>query len=207
MTKHSIAVLGAGHIGGTLGRKWVNAGHQVLFGVNDPQGANATALRAELGEEVHIGTLQEALLQQPEVVLLAIPGRMVDGFVAQHSNLLDGRIIIDAANRMGESTMHSFTTFAQEAPHAQLYRAFNTYGYENFADPTFGENTADLFFCGTDGETRAVVEQLISDVGLRPIYLGGVDKVEAVDGIAAIWFALAFGQGRGRNLALKLLER
>ncbi len=42
--KHTIAVLGAGNIGGTLGPKWIAAGHQVVFGVNDPNGKNAQRL-------------------------------------------------------------------------------------------------------------------------------------------------------------------
>lgn len=43
-----VAVLEAGKIGGiggTLGRKWVAAGHAVTFGVADPDGAKARALR------------------------------------------------------------------------------------------------------------------------------------------------------------------
>lgn len=39
--KLAIAVLGAGHIGGTLGKKWSVAGHEVRFSVNDPAGKNA----------------------------------------------------------------------------------------------------------------------------------------------------------------------
>jgi predicted dinucleotide-binding enzyme len=33
----NIAILGAGHIGGTLGRKWAAAGHDIFFGVRDPE--------------------------------------------------------------------------------------------------------------------------------------------------------------------------
>ena len=31
-----IGVLGAGNVGGTLGRRWARAGHKVIFGVRDP---------------------------------------------------------------------------------------------------------------------------------------------------------------------------
>ena len=30
-----IGILGAGNIGGTLGRKWLTAGHTIVFGVRD----------------------------------------------------------------------------------------------------------------------------------------------------------------------------
>jgi hypothetical protein len=36
--------------------------------------------------------------------------------------------------------------------------------------------------------------------------VGGVDQVNVVDGVTQLWFALAFGQQRGQNLAFKLLE-
>jgi predicted dinucleotide-binding enzyme len=31
-----IAVIGMGKVGGILGRRWAEAGHQVVFGVRDP---------------------------------------------------------------------------------------------------------------------------------------------------------------------------
>lgn len=103
--------------------------------------------------------------------------------------------------------MNSFEALQKYVPNAHIYRAFNTYSYENFANPEFDGTQADLFFCGTEGDSRTTVEQLISAVGLRPVYLGGVGQVGIVDGVAGIWFALAFGQKRGRHLAFKVLER
>ncbi len=52
----TIAVLGAGNIGGTLGKKWIGAGHEVRFGVQNPDGKHAQTLHAELGNQVTIGT-------------------------------------------------------------------------------------------------------------------------------------------------------
>ena len=38
-----IAILGAGNIGGTLGKKWLKAGHEVIFGVRDIRSAKTRA--------------------------------------------------------------------------------------------------------------------------------------------------------------------
>jgi predicted dinucleotide-binding enzyme len=200
-----IAVLGAGNIGGTLGKKWSAAGHQVRFGVKDPTGKNAQALRAELGDRAVLGTIADALQGNPDVVLVALPGGVVAPTAQKYAAQLNGRIIIDAANRIGEDSMHNLAPFQQHAPQAQLYRAFNSLGWENFAEPNFNGIQADLFYCGPDGEARTTVEQLISDVGLRPVYLGGVEQLGLLDSIAALWFTLAFGQKKGRHLALKVL--
>src|SRR5579863_9639663 len=166
--KLTIAVLGAGNIGGTLGRKWVGAGHQVAFGVNDPEGKHAQTLRSELGDKVSIGSVAEALSSNPDAVVMAVPGTTMDAMIAEYATQLDGRIILDTANRMGGGAMNSFAAFQQHTPHAHIFRAFNTLGWENFANPEFAEGKADLFYCGSEGDARTAVEQLITDVGLRP---------------------------------------
>jgi 8-hydroxy-5-deazaflavin:NADPH oxidoreductase len=77
-------------------------------------------------------------------------------------------------------------------------------GWENFADPDFAGTTADLFFsCGN--ADRPVVEELISTVGLRPVFLGE-EHYDTLDGVLRLWFALAVGQRRGRHLAFKVLH-
>ncbi|HYL43936.1 MAG TPA: NAD(P)-binding domain-containing protein, partial [Ktedonobacteraceae bacterium] len=179
--KLNIAVLGAGKIGGTIGSKWVRAGYDVTFGVQDPDGKNAQALRSELGDNVKIGTLADVLGSNPDVVFMAIPGGTMEATIAQYASQLDGRVIIDSANRMGAPNMNSFAALGQHTPHARIYRAFNSYGFENFANPEYNGVQADLFYCGSDGDSRAVVEQLIAAVGLRPVYVGGVEQVGVVD--------------------------
>ena len=207
MSTIKIVVLGAGNIGGTLGCKWVAAGHQVVFGVNNPNGEKASKLRSDLGDRAVIHTTADALATNLDVVVLAIPGTAMDATIAQYADQLDGKIIIDTANKMGASTRNSFAALQQHTPHARIYRAFNTLGWENFANPFFDGTPADLFFCGTDGESRATVEQLIADIGLGPVYLGGIEQVGVVDSVLGLWFALAVGQGRGRQLAFKVLNR
>ena len=201
-----IAVLGAGNIGGTLGRKWAAAGHNILFGVNNPDSERAQALRAELDTKVTIGSAADALVDS-EVVVMAIPGRAMDETITKHAEQLDGKIIIDTANKLGGGPMNSFATLQTQTPHARVFRAFNTLGWENFADPIFDGIQADLFYCGPGGDACEVVEQMIVDAGLRPIRLGDVDQVGLVDSVGSLWFALALGQGKGRNLAFKVLTR
>jgi predicted dinucleotide-binding enzyme len=152
-----------------------------------------------------IGTIADALQGNPDVVLISVPGGIVEQTAQECAAQLNGRIIIDAANRMGEDSMHNLAPFQQYAPQAQLYRAFNSLGWENYAEPNFNGIQADLFYCGSGGEARAKVEQLISDVGLRPVYLGGNEQLGLLDSIATLWFTLAFGQKKGRHLAFKVL--
>jgi 8-hydroxy-5-deazaflavin:NADPH oxidoreductase len=206
MNELRIAVLGAGNIGGTLGRKWALAGHKVAFGVTNPDSARAQKLRAELGNSVTID-LPGVALAERDVVVMALPGNAMDETIIKYAAQLDGKIILDTANRLGGGPMNSFATFQTHTPLAHIYRAFNSLGWENFAEPVFDGIQADLFYCGPDGDARKVTEKMIEDVGLRPIRLGDVEQVGLVDSVGSIWFALVFGQGKGRHLAFKVLSK
>jgi predicted dinucleotide-binding enzyme len=81
-------------------------------------------------------------------------------------------------------------------------RAFNTLGFEMFAAPTVGGELADLFWCGPED---AGVEQLIADVGLRPVRVGDLDAIDVVDGVARLWLTLVFRQGHPRRTAFRML--
>ncbi len=201
-----ITVLGCGNIGGTIGGKWAKAGHTVTFGMRHPDEAETQALVRSFGPNASLTATAGALGRAP-VVLFAIPGSSVEQTVAEHAAALAGKIVIDATNKVGQVPAHNQAAFTTHAPTAQYFRAFNNLGWENFADPRYGNEVADLFYCGAGGEPRTVVEGLIGDVGLRPVYVGGPDQADNVDALLRLWMALVRGQGMGRGVAFKLLRR
>jgi predicted dinucleotide-binding enzyme len=198
-----IAVIGAGRVGSTLGRKWGQTGHEVVFGVREPAAAKIVEL-LPYTPGASAMTTGDALAGA-EVVVLALPGTAVEEFVRQHKGALNGRLIIDATNQIGRPVMHNMAFFATETPQAQVYRAFNSVGVEVLAEPQFATLTADHFFCGPSGIGRDVVERLILDIGLQPRYLGGPEAASLLDGLTRLWFALVFDGGYSRHTALKLL--
>ena len=199
-----IAVVGAGHIGGTLGRKWAAAGRQVVYGVRDAGDPKTKELLAEAGANASADTVHDAI-RQGDIVVFALPGTAVAATVAANAEGLDGKILIDAANKFGTSEISSVAAMTAAAPGASVFRAFNSVGWENLAEPYFGDLQADMLYCGPSGDPQAVIEAMIVDVGLNPVYVGGLDQVQLVDNLGALWIALASGQGKGRRLAYKLL--
>jgi 8-hydroxy-5-deazaflavin:NADPH oxidoreductase len=190
----AIAVIGTGNIGGTLGRKFAAAGHGVTFGGRRPGKVGDLAV-------TDTGTA----LTGADVVVLALPGPAAGPFAAAHAAALTGMLVVDATNSIGGGgPAHSRAAITAAAPTARYARAFNTVGWENFADPRFGDETADLFFSAPEAD-RGTVETLITAVGLRPVYLGDGQE-DVVDGVLRLWFALVAGQGHGRHLAFRVLE-
>jgi len=199
-----IAIIGSGNIGGTLGAKWAAAGHAVVFGVRDAGSAKARAALGAAGERARVDKIAGAIADA-EVVVLAVPGAAVAETVAAHGAALDGKLVIDTTNQFGAPVMNGIAAIAGAAPQAAIYRAFNSVGWENMAEPIVGGVQADLLYCGPDGAGRAAVEQLIAAVGLRPVRVGDLQQVALVDNLGALWSALVFGQGLGRRLAFKVL--
>lgn len=186
-----IAVIGAGHIGGTIGEKWAKAGHDVVYGLRDPSKRKGAQ------------PIKRAL-DGAEAVLLALPGAAVVDFVRSHVDSLDGKIVMDATNNFGAAAFNSFPELAAAMPRAQLFRAFNNLGWEIFANSVVGGVQADLFYCGPEGSGRKAVERLISDVGMRAIWVGGSDQAGTVDGVLRLYAVLA--GHRGRRIAFKILS-
>ena len=203
-----VSVLGAGSVGATLARALARAGRTVTVGVRHPDAEQVRALVAELGGRATATTPGEAL-RASRIVIAAVPGPSLPELVDEHATELAGRVVIDATNNLSGDTaaqgMSALPRLAEVVPSAFGYRAFNSVGWENMADPVFDGVVADMCFSGPADE-RAAVESVIADVGFRPQYVGaGPDALRAVDALATLWFALAFGQQRGRRLALRLL--
>jgi len=189
-----IALVGTGRIGSTLGQKWQQAGHEVVYGSRNPSpdGGPGGAPSVTVG----------AAIAGSQVVVFAIPGPAVADVATEHGAALAGKIVVDATNRVGQPVVNNHDGIVATAPGALYARAFNTLGWENFAEPLAD---ADLFFAA-DPEARATVELLITAVGLRPQYVGGADAVETVDSVLSLWFALVKQHGGNRKLALRVVE-
>jgi 8-hydroxy-5-deazaflavin:NADPH oxidoreductase len=188
-----IAVIGTGHIGGTLGGKWQAAGYDVVYGgrsagADGPDGKPVAAIADALGDA--------------DVVLFAVPGPAVADVATANAAALDGKVVIDATNRIGQAEVNNHAAIKSAAPGARYARAFNSLGWENFAEPPAGAN---LFFAA-DEKARSVTEELIGAVGLEPAFVGDASAAGTVDGVAALWFALVKQPGGTRRLAFRVVR-
>jgi predicted dinucleotide-binding enzyme len=129
-----IAVIGTGKIGGTLGEKWRQAGHHVVYGSRHPADDGPGG--------APVVTVGEAIAGA-QAVLFAVPGAAVGEVVNEHAAALAGKVVIDATNQMGTPVFNNRDVIAAAAPGAHYVRAFNTLGWENFAEP---RPDVDLFF-------------------------------------------------------------
>jgi hypothetical protein len=209
----NIGILGAGNVGGTLGTRWAQAGHQVIFGSRKPESAEIKELASKAGSAARGGSITEAIAAS-EVVVLATPWGAAKEVLAGAGNLA-GKILIDATNPLLprlEGLEVGTTTSGGEmvagwAPGARVVKAFNTVGFNIMASPSFGTAKPVMFYCGDDAAAKQTVRQLAIELGFDAQDAGPLQQARVLEPLALLWISLAMKYGYGREIGFQLLRR
>jgi 8-hydroxy-5-deazaflavin:NADPH oxidoreductase len=202
-----IAIIGHGNVGGALAKVWAKAGHEIRIGVRHSNDDKATFLEQNYSN-ISQKYIQEAI-SEAEIILVATPAHVTID-LAKEWGELKGKVIIDTTNAIGKNPAPYLTGYHAfvEICKAEVVKAFNTTGFENMADPKYGDTTADMFVAGDSSEAKKVAIQLAHDAGFETVYdFGGEDKVKALEHFAFAWINLAIMKGNGRNMAFKILKK
>lgn len=208
-----IGIIGAGNVGGTLGRAWAGKGHAVKFGVRNPADAKVKTLLAQAGAGATAGTIAEAAAHG-EVIALATPWQAAREAL-QGAGDLSGKVLLDCTNPVKADfsglevgpTTSAGEQVAAWAPGARVVKIFNTTGSNNMADPHYGEGAATMFFAGDDADAKAVAARLAADLGFDPVDVGPLVQARLLEPLALLWIYLALVQGEGRDIAFRLMRR
>ncbi len=208
----NIGIVGAGNVGGTLGRRWAAHGHTVVFGVRDPDAEKVRRLVESAGENTRAERIED-LSRDVELIVLAVPYDTVRAVISALGTMR-GTTLVDATNPVAPglnlAVGHSSSGAEQLAgwlPDVPVVKAFHTVGYENLANPQFGDERASMFICGDDKKANETVAQLAADLGFEPVITGPLKHARYLEPMAMLWIDMAVRQGRGREMAFRLLER
>ncbi|WP_336487555.1 NADPH-dependent F420 reductase [Methylobacterium nigriterrae] len=176
-----IGIIGAGHIGGTIGGLWVKAGHAVMFSSRHPE--ELRGLVESLGANARAGTPAEAI-RFGEAVLIAVPYGAYPQLSRDYAESLKGRVVIDAGNatEARDGAVYAEVkangigaTSAKYWPGAHLVRAFSAANYRVFA--TNANRPAPRMaipIAGDDAGALDTVKRLVSDAGFDPVVVGPI---------------------------------
>jgi NADPH-dependent F420 reductase len=208
-----IAIIGAGNVGGTLGRIWAKKGHDIFFGVRHPQDDKTRQVVQSIGTKAQAGTVAEAAAFG-QVVVLATPWPTAEAAIKQAGDL-SGKVLIDCTNplksdfsglALGFSTSGA-EQVAQWAKGAKVFKAFNTTGYNIMADPVINGTRTVMFVCGDDEVAKPAVLQLAGDIGFDAVDAGKLVQARLLEPLAMLWISLAYRGTAGREFGFALLRR
>ena len=190
-----VAIIGAGRIGGNLGRQLARAGHEVMFSFSRDR--RSLEELAQGVPDASAGTPAEAAAFG-EPVVLSVPWRAIDTALAQTGSL-EGRVVIDTTNQFGPQGLESLpdgTTAvevnARRIAGARLAKAFNTLtaGYQRDVAEGRVDGPVAMFFASEDPAATSAAEELIRGCGFQPVRIGGwhqVGLMEAPRRVGAVY--------------------
>ena len=197
-----IAILGAGNVGGGLGKAFAAVDHDVVFGVRDPDSTKTLAALAEI-DGAEATSIADAVAGA-DVIIFAVRPVAINATAAEVGSL-DGRIVIDAMNRFdGEPGRSTTQDLAALLPGAKLAKAFNTTGFENFGTARERTVTPAMFVAGDDPEAKRIAMDLAAGIGFRPADAGGLANAKVLEDMVRVWLVLA--QAENRTIAFALSD-
>jgi predicted dinucleotide-binding enzyme len=160
-----ITTIGRGNIGGTLGRLWASAGHEVT----------------QLGRDG--GDASDA-----DVVLLAVPGTVVPEALVGVSGL-QGKVIFDATNRIGDQMppagYDSVAEYVKATAGGPVAKVFHL-NFGAILDQAAGSAKRPSNLWVGDEGARDAVEQLSRDIGMEAVYGGPLERAATAEAFTEI---------------------
>jgi predicted dinucleotide-binding enzyme len=168
----TIGLFGSGHIGSTVARLAVDAGHEVVLS-NSRGPETLQDLADDLGPHARAATTSEAAAA--DLVVLTIPLKSVAQVPVEP---LRGRIVIDTSNyypqRDGQiaalDDLSSTTSQLVQAqlPGSRVVKAFNNINYLHLGSlqrPSGSPERSVLPIAGDDAEAKAAVSEFLDSIG------------------------------------------
>jgi 8-hydroxy-5-deazaflavin:NADPH oxidoreductase len=176
-----IGIIGAGMIGSTVAKLWVDAGHEVRLASRHPD--ELEPLVEKLGQRASAGTPTEAA-RFGEVVMLTVPLKAVQELARDLAPLLAGKVVLDTGNAYAQrdgdvarqATSHpegSAGWAAARFPRARWVKAFNTVYYKVLEKEAHrAGDRVGIPLAGDDRGALDVAAQLVRDAGFDPVIVG-----------------------------------
>lgn len=193
----TVAILGNGVVGSTLGKGFAGIGYQVIFGTrNTRSGKTREALAAAPGSRA---AAPDEAAAAGSLAVLALPWLGLEaGVLAAGAHNFAGKIVIDPSNPLdfsgevptlaigaagsaGELVQHLL-------PASKVVKAFNTVTAAHMVQPRLPDGTPDMFIAGDDDQAKTKVSEILRAFGWRdPIDAGPIASSRLLEALAMLW--------------------
>ena len=180
-----VGIVGAGKIGSTLAKLWVDAGHEVRLASRHPD--ELQPLVKKLGARTSAGTPAEAA-QFGDVVMLTVPLKAIPDLARDLAPLLAGKIVLDTGNAYAQrdgdiarqATSHpqgSAGWAAAMFPNARWVKAFNTVYFKTLEKEAHRDgDRVGIPLASDDRDAAETTAELVRDAGFDPVIVGALAR-------------------------------
>lgn len=185
-----IGIVGAGNIGGLLGKLWSQAGHEILFASRHPE--PLAGLVQAVGGTASGGTPDEAIAFG-NVILLSIPFGELPEFGRTKREAIGRKVVLETGNPYAErdgaiaeavqrSGRGTGVHLREWFPDVRLVRAFNTVREQTLAKEAHRAGArVGIPLASDDADALLVASKLVIDAGFDPVVAGPLDRARDFD--------------------------
>jgi len=176
-----IGIVGAGMIGATLAKLWVDAAHEVMLASRHPEAL--TPIVEDLGALASCGTPLDAATFG-EVVVLTVPFGALPQLAVELTPVLRGKVVLDTNNayerrdgavarEASADPAGSAGWAAERFPGARWVKAFNTVYFKVLQHEAHREgDRVGIPLASDDRLALDVAAALVRDAGFDPVIVG-----------------------------------
>jgi 8-hydroxy-5-deazaflavin:NADPH oxidoreductase len=174
----TLSILGTGNMGQAIAAVAAKGGHSVQQLGSDDTGTAVTG----------------------DVVVLAVYYGSVSDVLAQRSDQLAGKVVVDITNPVNVETFDSLLVPADSSaaaeiaaalPDSRVVKAFNTTFAGTLAAGTVGPLTTTVLIAGDDAEAKATLAEIVTSGGLNAIDAGALKRARELEALGFLQMTLA----------------
>lgn len=190
----TVAIIGTGDMGDSLGPRFAEIGYTVVYGSRTPASERSQQLVARTGHDARITTQKEAA-QAGDIVVLAIPWPAMIK-VAQSLGPLDGKIVIDISTAAEQADDGYFISVVETSsaemiqawnPAARVVKAFAVQASYVIDDPTVVGGPVSVPIAADDRQAKETVAKIVLAMGMDPFDAGPLRYSREIEAFARLY--------------------
>ncbi|MGI9286151.1 MAG: NADPH-dependent F420 reductase [Pseudomonadales bacterium] len=196
LERETVAVIGTGDMGDSIGPKLAEKGYRVIYGSRDPSRESVQDLVRRTGASARAtATTQKDAAQKADIVVLVVPWPAMEK-VAQNLGNLDGKILIDVSTPIRQAE-DGYLESIVETSSAQMIQDWNPgarvvktllASSNVIDDPMTLGGRVTSFVAADDRNAKEVVARFVTDLGLQPLDAGPLRHAQEIEALARLWF-------------------
>lgn len=202
-----LGILGGTTLAKTLGKKYLEAGLSVVFGVRSDFETENSDWKMLNRLHNRICPYESAVIQS-EFILICCENEYLAEICAVLKNVdLDGKIIIDCTNASYDQKLANSNTrlIHKAAPKVPIFKAFNNLGIDYPNSDILGV-IKETYFCGDSIPEKIRVKRLIELIGFRAIDAGKMNNAPLLEAFYHLSKEISWNRKEQSNYHFKLVS-
>ncbi|SIN77617.1 NADPH-dependent F420 reductase [Algoriphagus halophilus] len=203
-----LGILGGTNLSRTLGKKYIDAGIQVVFGVRSDFDTEITEWKILNKFFDRICPYESAIIQSDIILICCENDYLKEICVALEKVDLEDKLIIDCTNNkhcLDTNNQSNTAIIKKSAPSNLVFKAFNNLGLDYPKSDILGI-IKETYFCGEGTIEKLRVKRLIELIGYKAIDAGQIDNAYLLEAFYQLSKEITWQKKEQSNYHFKLIS-